>query len=193
MKLILFWWKLWFSPIFFKKEITTIFKELLINEQIVAEEVRLISANGEQLGVVKLSEANAIAEREGLDLVLISPNANPMVCKIMDYGKYKFDTIKKEKEIKKSQKIIEVKEIQLSMTISDYDISYRVNNAIKFLKDGDKVKVALRMKGRQLAYKDACMTVVNNFVQKLAEHGTTEKAPELNGKTISVVVSPIKK
>ena len=182
-----------FSPNFFKKEITTIFKELLINEQIVAEQVRLISANGEQLGVVSLSEANAIAEREGLDLVLISPNANPVVCKIMDYGKYKFDTIKKEKEIRKSQKIIEVKEIQLSMTISDYDISYRVNNAIKFLKDGDKVKVALRMKGRQLAYKDACLNVVNNFVQKLAEHGTTEKAPELNGKTISVVVSPIKK
>jgi len=165
----------------------------LINEQIVADEVRLISATGEQLGVVKLSEANAIADREGLDLVLISPNAKPMVCKIMDYGKYKFDTIKKEKEIRKSQKIIEVKEIQLSMTISDYDISYRVNNAIKFLQDGDKVKVALRMKGRQLAYKDVCMNVVNGFVEKLSEHGVAEKKPELNGKTISVVVSPIKK
>lgn len=159
----------------------------------MAEEVRLISATGEQLGVVKLSQANEIAEKEGLDLVLISPNANPVVCKIMDYGKYKFDTIKKEKEIRKSQKIIEVKEIQLSMTISDYDISYRVNNAIKFLSDGDKVKVALRMKGRQLAYKDVCMNVVNGFVEKLSGHGTTDKAPELNGKTISVVVSPIKK
>lgn len=153
----------------------------------------MISATGEQLGVVKLSEANAIADKEGLDLVLISPNAKPMVCKIMDYGKYKFDTIKKEKEIRKSQKIIEVKEIQLSMTISDYDISYRVNNAIKFLQDGDKVKVALRMKGRQLAYKDVCMNVVNGFVEKLNAYGVAEKKPELNGKTISVVVSPIKK
>ena len=111
----------------------------------------------------------------------------------MDYGKYKFDTIKKEKEIRKSQKIVEIKEIQLSMTISDYDISYRVNNAIKFLSDGDKVKVALIMKGRQLAYKDACMSVVNGFIEKLSAYGTAEKTPELNGKTISVVVSPIKK
>ena len=140
-----------------------------------------------------LSKAVEIADGEGLDLVLMSANAKPVVCKIMDYSKYKFDTIKKEKEIKKSQKTIEVKEIQLSMTITDHDISYRVNNAIKFLGDGDKVKVALRMKGRQVAYKDACMAVVNNFVAKLSEYGFTEKAPEVNGKTISVVVSPNKK
>jgi len=140
-----------------------------------------------------LSKAIDIADEEGLDLVLMSANAKPVVCKIMDYSKYKFDTIKKEKEIKKSQKTIEVKEIQLSMTITDHDISYRVNNAIKFLGEGNKVKVALRMKGRQVAYKDACMAVVNNFVAKLGEYGFTEKAPEINGKTISVVVNPNKK
>ena len=145
------------------------------------------------MGVVKLSVALDEADKEGLDLVLMSPNAKPMVCKIMDYGKYKFDTIKKEKEIKKGQKIIDVKEIQLSMTISDYDISYRINNAIKFLADGDKVKVVLRMKGRQMAYKDNCIAVVTKFVEKLEGHGMTEKAPEINGRTVSVVVSPVKK
>jgi translation initiation factor IF-3 len=140
-----------------------------------------------------LSKAQEIADNDGYDLVLMSPSAKPVVCKIMDYSKYKFDMIKKEKEIKKSQKTIEVKEIQLSMTITDHDISYRINNAVKFLGEGNKVKVALRMKGRQIAYKDACMAVVNNFIAKLSDYGTTEKAPEINGKTISVVVSPIKK
>lgn len=110
----------------------------------------------------------------------------------MDYSKYKFDTIKKEKELKKNQKVIEVKEIQLSMTISEHDISYRVTNATKFLQDGNKVKVVLRMKGRQQAYVKNCVEVVKNFVSRLGEVGSTEKEPEINGKNISVVVSPKK-
>ena len=175
-----------------KKEITTIFKELLINEQIVADDVRLIGENGEALGIMKLPEAQKIADDRGYDLVLMTATSNPAVCKIMDYSKYKFDAIKKEKELRKNQKVIELKEIQLSMTISDHDISYRVTNATKFLQDGNKVKVVLRMKGRQQAYVKNCIDVVKGFVDKLSAVGTTEKEPEVNGRNIFVVVSPIK-
>ena len=176
----------------FLKEITTIFKELLINEQITANEVRLIGVNGEQLGIVSLAEAQKKADDEGYDLVLMSASANPPVCKILDYSKYKFDTIKKEKELKKNQKVIELKEIQLSMTISEHDISYRVTSAIKFLQDENKVKVVLRMKGRQQAYLKNCIAVVKDFVSRLAEYGSTEKEPEVAGRNIMVVVSPKK-
>lgn len=118
--------------------------------------------------------------------------AKPAVCKLMDYGKYKFDAIKKEKESKKNQKTIEVKEIQLSMTISDHDIAYRVTNAKKFLSDGNKVKISLRMRGRQQAYAKTCIEVVKNFAAKLEDVGTCEKEPEVNGRNIIVVVSPKK-
>ncbi len=118
--------------------------------------------------------------------------AKPAVCKLMDYGKYKFDAIKKEKELKKNQKTIEVKEIQLSMTISDHDIAYRVTNAKKFLSDGNKVKISLRMRGRQQAYAKTCIEVVKNFAAKLEDVGTCEKEPEVNGRNIIVVVSPKK-
>lgn len=122
----------------------------------------------------------------------MSSNSVPPVCKILDYSKYKFDTIKKEKELKKNQKVIEMKEIQLSMTISEHDISYRVTNAIKFLQDGNKVKVVLRMKGRQQAYVKNCIGVVKDFIERLAEYGSTEKEPEVSGRMIMVVVSPKK-
>ena len=176
----------------FLKEITTIFKELLINEQITANEVRLIGLNGEQLGIVSLSDAQRRADEEGYDLVLMSASANPPVCKILDYSKYKFDAIKKEKELKKNQKVIELKEIQLSMTISEHDISYRVTSAIKFLQEGNKVKVVLRMKGRQQAYLKNCIAVVKDFVSRLADFGVTDKEPEVTGRNIMVVVSPKK-
>lgn len=141
---------------------------------------------------MSLSEAQKIADDQGYDLVLMSASSNPVVCKIMDYSKYKFDSIKKEKELRKNQKIIEVKEIQLSMTISDHDISYRVKSATKFLQDGNKVKVVLRMKGRQQSFVKNCIEVVKNFVSLLYEVGTTEKEPEVNGRNISVVISPKK-
>ena len=139
---------------------------------------------------MSLSEAQKIADNQGYDLVLMSASSNPVVCKIMDYSKYKFDSIKKEKELRKNQKIIEVKQIQLSMTISDHDISYRVKSATKFLQDGNKVKVVLRMKGRQQSFVKNCIEVVKNFVSLLYEVGTTEKEPEVNGRNISVVISP---
>lgn len=139
---------------------------------------------------MSLSEAQKIADNQGYDLVLMSASSNPVVCKIMDYSKYKFDSIKKEKELRKNQKIIEVKEIQLSMTISDHDISYRVKSATKFLQEGNKVKVVLRMKGRQQSFVKNCIEVVKNFVSLLSAVGSTEKEPEVNGRNISVVISP---
>lgn len=163
---------------------------MLINEQITADEVRLIGDDGTQLGVMSLSSAQSIADEKGLDLVLMNGGTKPAVCKLMDYGKYKFDSIKKEKEMRKNQKTIEIKEIQLSMTISDHDIAYRVTNAIKFLTDGNKVKITLRMRGRQQAYTKTCVDVVKNFIAKLAGYGTCDKEPEVNGKNIIAVVNP---
>lgn len=176
----------------FLKEITTIFKEQLINDQITAKEVRLIGTGGEQLGVMPIEKARQIADNEGLDLVLMSGNSNPAVCKIMDYGKYKFDTIKKEKEIKKNQKIVELKEIQLSMRIDQYHINFKLKNAQKILQEGDKVKVSLRMRGREQAYAKNAVEVVEKFVEALSEFGSIDKKPEIMGRNVVVVINPKK-
>lgn len=133
-----------------------------------------------------------IAEERGLDLVLMSGGTNPPVCKILNYGKFKYDALKKDKEIKKSQKIIETKEVRLSMTIDEHDIAYRVSSATKFLKDDDKVKVTLKMKGREQAYNKKGIEIVKDFCSRLDDVGTTEKEPELVGKNIFVVISPKK-
>ena len=122
----------------------------------------------------------------------MSGNAVPPTCKLMNYGKYKYDSIKKEKEMKKSQKIIETKEVRLSMTIEEHDIAYRISSATKFLKDGNKVKVSLRMQGREQAYVKKAIEVVKDFCARLAEFGTTEKEPELLGRNIFVIISPKK-
>ena len=122
----------------------------------------------------------------------MSGNAVPPTCKLMNYGKYKYDSIKKEKEMRKSQKIIETKEVRLSMTIEEHDIAYRISSATKFLKDGNKVKVSLRMKGREQAYVKKAIEVVKDFCARLAEFGTTEKEPELLGRNIFVIISPKK-
>lgn len=178
------------SPLVFKLEDTTIFKPLLINEQIFAKEVRLIGSESEQLGVVSISQARSMAEEQGLDLVLMSPNSNPPVCKIMDYGKYKFDAIKKEKELKKNQNIVDLKEVQLSMTIDTHDLQTKAKHANRFLTGGDKVKIVLRMKGRQQAYAINGIEIVKNFFEMCSENGTVDKAPEIMGKNIVLIVSP---
>ncbi len=178
------------SPLVFKLEDTTIFKPLLINEQIFAKEVRLIGSESEQLGVVSISQARSMAEEQGLDLVLMSPNSNPPVCKIMDYGKYKFDAIKKEKELKKNQNIVDLKEVQLSMTIDTHDLQTKAKHANRFLTGGDKVKIVLRMKGRQQAYAKNGVEIVKNFFEMCSENGTVDKAPEIMGKNIVLIVSP---
>lgn len=176
----------------FLKEITTIFKELLINDQITAKEVRLIGLEGEQLGVLSKNEAQDIADKNEVDLVLMSPNGNPPVCKLMDYGKYKFDTLKKEKELRKNQKISEIKEIQLTMRIDEYHISFKLKNAQKILQEGDKVKVSLKMRGREQAYSKNAVEIVKKFVDDLAEYGSIDKEPAIMGRNVFVVISPKK-
>ena len=164
----------------------------MINDQINANEVRLLGQNGEQLGIVTLRNALALAGEQDLDLVLVSPNANPPVCKIMDYGKYKFDAIKKEKELKKNQKVVDLKEIKLSMTIDTHDLETKAKHGNRFLMDGDKVKVILRMKGRQQAYAQNGIEVCNSFYALLEENGVVDKKPEIVGRNIIMIISPKK-
>ncbi len=137
-------------------------------------------------------EALQRAEEEGLDLVLISPNAEPPVCKIIDYGKYKFEQTKRLKEQRKAQKIVEIKEVQLSMTIEKHDIDVKAKHAEKFLTNGDKVKVSIRMKGRQQARPDIGINVMNSFYEIVKDLGVVEKQPEVVGRNIFMVIAPIK-
>ena len=139
---------------------------------------------------MKISAAHELADKANLDLVCMNGSANPPVCKIMDYGKYKFDAIKKEKEAKKNQKVTELKEIQLSMTIDTHDLEVKAKHGKRFLEDGNKVKVVLRMKGRQQAYAQNAVTVVKNFYGMLQELGTVDKEPEIVGRNIILIISP---
>ena len=167
--------------------------EAQINYEITDKEVRLLGPDGEQLGIVSAEEANRRADEMGYDLVKISPNAKPPVCRIMDYSKYKFDQAKKLKELKKNQKVIEVKEIQLSMTIELHDMEVKAKHANKFLSSGNKVKVVLRMRGRQQAYATKGIEIVNNFITMLSENGEKEREPKVEGRNIIVIVQPKKK
>ena len=164
----------------------------MINNQITAKEVRLIGQEVEQLGVLSKDAAQEIADKDGVDLVMMNPNGNPPVCKLMDYGKYKFDAVKKEKELRKNQKISEIKEIQLSMRIDDYHVSFKLKNAQKILQEGDKVKVSLRMRGREQAYSQNAVETVKKFVTDLADYGFIEKDPVIMGRNVSVVINPKK-
>ena len=165
-------------------------QETQINDSIRDAEIRVIGANGEQLGIMSAREANAIAEKEGLDLVKISPSAVPPVCKIMDYGKYLFDKTKREKEQRKNQKIVELKEVQLSMTIEQHDIDIKAKHATKFLLNGDKVKVSIRMSGRQQAYADRGVETENAFAKSLEEISTIEKPAKVEGRHIIMILAP---
>lgn len=172
----------------FLRGISTI-KELLINDKIVADEVRLVGENGEQLGIVSLEEALNLSNEKNLDLALISPNAKPVVCKLMDYGKFRFDQLKKEKEARKKNKAQEMKTIQLSLTIGDNDINYRVKNAKNFLAEGNKVKVSILLKGRQNAYPEQGFEIMKKFASLVGEACVVEKEPKLEGKYITMVLS----
>lgn len=165
-------------------------KDLLINEQIKVQQVRVLGSLGEALGIMSTRDAMAKAEQDGLDLVLLSPNANPPVCKIMDYGKHRFDTIKKEKEAKKKQKVSEIKGMQLSMNIAENDMLFKSKNVRKFLTGGDKVKVSLRMFGRQLANPQLGIPIMIKFYESLADVCELTAKPEINGRQIVMVLSP---
>ena len=169
----------------------TAIKDLLINEQISVSPVRLIGGDGTPFGIVEISFAKEQAEKEELDLVLISPNAEPPVCRIMDYGKHKFDMAKREKDAKKKQKVAEVKGMQLSMNIQDNDMAFKAKNVRKFLLAGDKVKVSLRMFGRQLANPQNGMPIMDKFYEMLKDVCTISSKPEVNGRQIVMVLSPI--
>lgn len=163
-----------------------------INEDIRDREIRVIGDDGEQLGIMTPDEALDIAAERKLDLVKISPNAVPPVCKIMDIGKQKYEQAKREKEAKKKQKAVEVKEIRLSLNIEKHDIETKAKNAIKFLAKGDKVKVALRFKGREMGYTHLGTDVVNKFAEVIGEFGEMEKRPKLEGRNLVVIFVPKK-
>ena len=168
-------------------------KDLQINENIRFKEVRLVGADGEQLGIMTSSAALEYAYGRGLDLVLMAPNAEPPVCRAMDYGKYRFERDKKEKEAKKNQQIVKVKEVQLSCRIDTHDFDTRVNQARKFLQGGDKVKAVIRFRGREMTHLDMGRSVIDRFIAACADSGTNDKAPVQEGRFLSVVLSPLKK
>ncbi|MGL5312776.1 MAG: translation initiation factor IF-3 [Peptostreptococcaceae bacterium] len=163
-----------------------------MNEQIRDKEIRVISDSNEQLGVMATKEAQAMATSKNLDLVMISPNAQPPVCKIMDYGKYKYEQSRKEKESKKKQKIVNIKEVRLRPGIEANDLNTKANNAIKFLKKGDKVKVELRFRGRELGHKDIGKEVMLKFIDIVKEFGEPTKAPAFEGNNMVVMIDPKK-
>ena len=160
-----------------------------INEEIRASEVRVIGADGKQLGVMKIQEALNLANEAELDLVEIAPDSQPPVCKIMDYGKYRFEQQKKEKENKKNQKVVETKEVRLSINIDTNDFNTKVNQANKFLKNGDKVKVSIRFRGREMAHSKLGLDVMERFGQAI-EGGTIEKAAKLEGRNMLMFIAP---
>ncbi len=171
----------------------TVIKELLINNQIREREVRLLDQDGTQLGIMSSREASAIADSRNLDLVLISPTAKPPVCKIMDYGKYKYEMIKREKENRKNQKVVEIKEVRLSATIDTGDMITKSKQALKFLSDENRVKVSLRLRGRQMARPELAVKVMNEFFEMVKEKGQMDKPPVQEGRSITMMLAPIAK
>ena len=154
--------------------------------------MRVVSAEGAQLGIMSSAEALELAEKEDLDLVLISPNAEPPVCRIMDFGKFKFDQAKKLKEQRKAQKVAEIKEIRLSVVIDKHDIAFKAKDATRFLQNGDKVKISIRMRGRQQARPEAGVEVMKEFASMVQDVGTVEKMPEIMGRNIFMILAPVK-
>lgn len=164
--------------------------DLMINEQIRDKEIRLIDENGEQLGIMSSRDAQKIADERRLDLVKIAPTAKPPVCRIMDYGKYKFDQAKKEKEARKKQKTVDVKELRLSPSIDTHDVQVKVKKANEFLKNGDKVKVSIRFRGREIGHSKVGMTILENFAEQTSEFGMIDKEPKMEGKSLVMFLAP---
>ena len=162
----------------------------MINEQIRDKEIRLIDEEGNQVGLISSRDAQKLADEKKLDLVKIAPNAKPPVCKIMDYGKYRFDMIKKEKEAKKKQKVIEVKQLRLSPNIDTHDVQVKVKKAIEFLKNGDKVKVSIRFRGREIGHSKTSVVILEDFAKEVSEVGVVDKAPKMEAKSLVMFLAP---
>ena len=167
-------------------------KELQINDEIHIPEVRVVGPEGEQLGIMKIDDAKKYAYGHGVDLVLIAPTAEPPVCRAMDYGKYRFERMKKEKEAKKKQQVIKIKEVQLSCRIDKHDFETRVRAATKFLQGGDKVKVVIRFKGREMSHMDIGKEVMDQFEAACAEFGTAEKKAIVEGRNMTLMLAPVR-
>ena len=161
-----------------------------INEEILDKEVRLIGAEGEQLGIMSAQEALKIAIENDLDLVKIAPGSTPPVCRVMDYGKFRFEQTKKEKEAKKNQRVIEIKEIRMSPGIDTNDFNTKLKNAQKFLADGDRVKVSVRFRGREMAHTEIGEVLLKDFADKCVEVAAMDKTPKLEGRSMSMFLSP---
>ena len=164
--------------------------ELLINEEIREREVRVIDADGTQLGIMPTKEALRIAQEKDLDLINIAPQAKPPVCKILDYGKYRFEQAKREKEAKKKQKVIEIKEVRLSPNIEDHDMNTKAKMAAKFLQNGAKVKVSVRFRGREMTRTEVGRVVLDQFVQSIADVAEVEKPPKMEGRSMVMFLMP---
>lgn len=167
-------------------------KDLLINEEIKATEVRVTGPAGEQLGIMKIADARAYAYDHGVDLVLIAPTATPPVCRVIDYGRFCFERDKREKEAKKKQVIVKLKEVQLSCRIGQHDFDTRVNQAKKFLAEGNKVKAVVRFRGREMSHLDLGRDVLTKFEEACAESGNAEKKPVLEGRYMSLILAPLR-
>ena len=163
--------------------------ELMINEQIRDKEVRVIGENGEQLGIMSSRDAQALADEAGVDLVKIAPTAQPPVCRIVDYGKFKYEQMKREKEAKKKQHVVEIKEIRLTPNIDTNDLNTKINAARKFLKEGDRVKVTLRFRGREMAHMQTSKHILDDFAEGLADSAVIEKAPKVEGRSMTMFLA----
>ena len=167
-------------------------QELQINEQIRDKELRVIDSDGNQLGIMSLRQALEIAEQKNLDLVKIAPQANPPVCKIIDYGKFRFEQAKREKEARKNQRVVEIKEIRLTPGIDVGDLKVKTGHACRFLKGGDKVKVSVRFRGREVTHSSLGLELLQRFAEECAEFGTVEKQPKLEGRQMHMFLAPKK-
>lgn len=181
-KIILKFQKLYLEVFFIKQE-------LPINEKIRAEKIQLIGEDGEKFGEISLEDALDKATEKKLDVVLVSPNSNPPVCKLMNYGKYKFEQAKKEKESRKNQKALETKEIRITPNIEQHDFEFKAKNARKFIEDGNKVKITVRFRGREMNYTKAGEETLAKFIENLAEISTVEKKPKLEGKNMFIILT----
>ena len=165
-------------------------KEHYINEEIRGKELRVIDSDGTQLGILSSQQALEIAEERNLDLVMISPQAKPPVCKIMDYGKFRFEQARREKERRKNQKVVDIKEVRLSLNIDTHDFNTKLNQALKFIAKGDKVKVSIRFRGRELGHPELGMAVMKDFAEACTEAAVVEKQPKLEGRSMLMFLAP---
>jgi len=164
--------------------------QLMVNEGIRDKEIRLIDVDGQMMGIISAKEAQKLAYSKNLDLVKVAPKANPPVCRIMDYGKYMFELAKKEKEAKKNQKIINIKEVWVKPKIEEHDFNFKAKNAYKFLEKGDKVKVSVRFRGREMNYTSLGQEVLKKFAEAVKEVGEVEKKPKLEGRSMTMILNP---